>query len=534
VRRALLCLLVLATAVVPLAPGPAAAAEPALWDIWKTPRRSPVCTSAQLAALQLEGCSIYRTGTPADHGFDTPPFPETPGWDDPIPVDPPAWTPLARGASGEVVRYLQQKLVDLGVAVLVTDGVFGPLTEAAVEAYQTQQQLPATGIVDAETGGRLGVLVRFERTGPWPPSGWTWSGSSYSGSPILANWRTLMVTNSTAVGPVGVGRLTAHRDVMPLFLGFLADLVAGGYAVREYGAYSFRCTSTSTPNCYNLGPSQLSYHAFGAALDVNWTANPLRTYTATAQYPDACDVPIVTDFPRWVPMAAERWGLYWLGSGGASCEDPADSASSVFRDTMHFEFRGTPEQARAIAARNATLTRPSYVGAKPPPPPPPPTVPTPTTATTTSTTSATSGPALAVPMVRGLTGTGVKALQQALTANGQRVSATGTFGPLTEAAVKRFQTSRGMRSTGVVDAATATALRFSPTIAKVTVPLRKGSSGASVRILQGALVARGASLVIDGRFGPKTQGAVAAAQISAGLPPTGIFDLATAQVLGLR
>ncbi|HEX9260546.1 MAG TPA: peptidoglycan-binding protein, partial [Acidimicrobiales bacterium] len=449
------------------------------------------------------------------------------------------------GASGEVVRYMQQRLVTLGVATLATDGVFGPITEAAVKTYQTQQGLPVTGIVDVETGTRLEALVRFERTGTWPPTGWTWGGYGYSGSTALTDWRLLMSTNAAAIGSVGAAKLVAHRDVLPLFEGFLRDLAAGGYVIREYGSYNFRCTSTTTPDCYNLGPSQLSYHAWGAALDINWSANPLRTYTATAQYPDACDVPITTDFPRWVPMAAERWGLYWLGSGGAACEDPADTVSSVFRDTHHFEFRGTPAQAQAIVARNATVPRPAYVGAQPPPPPPASTTTTAlptatTTATTAGTTSTTvaakppSGPAMPVPLVRGLTGTPVSALQRALTAKGVRTSVSGYFGPVTEASLKRFQVSRSLPATGILDAATAAELGFTPTKPALGVPVRRGSYGRSVRIIQAALVLRGATLRIDGAFGPKVQAAVRVAQAAAGLPTTGIVDLATARALGLR
>ena len=49
-------------------------------------------------------------------------------------------------------------------------------------------------------------------------------------------------------------------------------------------------------------------------------------------------------------------------------------------------------------------------------------------------------------------------LQQRLIALGFTVTADGSFGPGTKAAVQQFQTSKGLPSTGVVDAATWKAL----------------------------------------------------------------------------
>ena len=52
----------------------------------------------------------------------------------------------------------------------------------------------------------------------------------------------------------------------------------------------------------------------------------------------------------------------------------------------------------------------------------------------------------------------VTVLQQKLAALGFAVTADGSFGPGTKAAVQQFQTSKGLPSTGVVDAATWKAL----------------------------------------------------------------------------
>lgn len=64
---------------------------------------------------------------------------------------------LANGSTGPVVAWLQQALAGKDVAVGfppytgAIDGIFGPLTEAAVRALQTWAGLGATGIVDDNT-----------------------------------------------------------------------------------------------------------------------------------------------------------------------------------------------------------------------------------------------------------------------------------------------------------------------------------------------------------------------------------------------
>lgn len=62
--------------------------------------------------------------------------------------------PVRRDASGEAVRAVQVLLGARGVPVTV-DGVFGPGTQAAVTTVQTGAGLPADGLVDARTLGRL-------------------------------------------------------------------------------------------------------------------------------------------------------------------------------------------------------------------------------------------------------------------------------------------------------------------------------------------------------------------------------------------
>ncbi|AFZ23055.1 putative peptidoglycan-binding domain-containing protein [Cylindrospermum stagnale PCC 7417] len=63
---------------------------------------------------------------------------------------------LSFGTSGISVRVLQRLLVSNGYGIRV-DGVFGPLTEIAVKAFQNQRNLGVDGIVGQKTWGALTI-----------------------------------------------------------------------------------------------------------------------------------------------------------------------------------------------------------------------------------------------------------------------------------------------------------------------------------------------------------------------------------------
>lgn len=330
---------------------PSSAAPPALPKVaidmtpWVHPTMPPECTDTQASKGEVASCRLAGDGSaPSERGFGTPPFPTaTVGAALP-------WVDLTLGSTGHVVTAVQLALKTAG-QTLNADGDFGPLTAAAVAAYQTTSGLSSTSIADAATAAKLGVTNTV--AGTFPPAGYVWSGWGYNGSPVLADWESKMVRNAVAWGKVQAQRVQGNPEVMDLYAGFISEISLNGYVISDIGSYVFRCTASTRKDCRELGPASLSNHAWGLAMDINTGANPMYTYIAPASTGTACSVAVNTDMPKWVVDAAQRWGLYWGGYAWSSgCSSPTDVKSATTRDPMHFEFNGTLTQARAIIGRN--------------------------------------------------------------------------------------------------------------------------------------------------------------------------------------
>jgi len=152
----------------------------------------------------------------------------------------------------------------------------------------------------------------------------------------------------------------------------------------------------------------------------------------------------------------------------------------------------------------------------------------------------------------GSRGPAVKAVQQAIMRSGIRLfgGADGVFGMATQSALMLFQRNRGIPASGVVDAATARALRLgeggspgggspgggSPGGETASGFARFDERGTRVVALQQALVRAGIRLCggVDGVFGRCTAQAVTQFQRSRGLTATGRVDQATANALRLQ
>ena len=264
--------------------------------------------------------------------------------------------------------FLAVALVAGSMTLFAAPGASPAAAAADNTPWTVPTRPPVCTTAQADSGNVAGCLLASFKSpteSGWgaPPApgvgdGWVWKGNTYNGSPALASWEaTYLTDNKVKVGPVAPGVLDTHVGIAPLFEAFIAEIFANGYKVSSYdiGGYTFRCTGGSNPNGWRCDGDvgDLSNHAWGLAVDMNSATNPADTGYVRVDGVTACATPMRTDIPRWVVQTAEKWGLYWGGYGWSSgCISPATERDSVIRDPPHFEFRGTPAQARAIALFN--------------------------------------------------------------------------------------------------------------------------------------------------------------------------------------
>ncbi|MEG4391904.1 peptidoglycan-binding protein [Microcoleus sp. BROC3] len=154
----------------------------------------------------------------------------------------------------------------------------------------------------------------------------------------------------------------------------------------------------------------------------------------------------------------------------------------------------------------------------------------------------------------GADGPEVAAIQQRLQVHSFKVGTIdGTYGSRTTSAVRAFQQSKGLKSDGIVDKETWTALAADPASASETVQsnapivsnaavpgnpptvLNKGAVGSKVKTLQVRLEIQGYDPgPIDGIFGARTATAVKNFQEYKGLMANGMVDETTWKALGQK
>ena len=123
----------------------------------------------------------------------------------------------------------------------------------------------------------------------------------------------------------------------------------------------------------------------------------------------------------------------------------------------------------------------------------------------------------------------VRAVQHRLTRAGEGPGPIdGLYGPLTQAAVERFQAGEGLNVDGIVGPATSSALNRQTVVVSDGAGYADPDGSTRVRGLQHRLRRAGEHPgPLDGRFGPRTQAAVERFQAGEGLTVDGIIGTAT-------
>jgi pyruvate ferredoxin oxidoreductase gamma subunit len=127
----------------------------------------------------------------------------------------------------------------------------------------------------------------------------------------------------------------------------------------------------------------------------------------------------------------------------------------------------------------------------------------------------------------------VRAVQHRLIRAGERPGPVdGLYGPLTQDAVERLQAGEGLAVDGIVGPQTARALSRQTTLVSDGAGYSRPDGSTRVRGLQHRLRRAGERPgTLDGRFGPRTQGAVERFQASHGLAVDGIVGRVTSERL---
>jgi peptidoglycan hydrolase-like protein with peptidoglycan-binding domain len=110
---------------------------------------------------------------------------------------------LKAGALGNTVKQLQQAMIDAGIKVRGgADGIFGPATKSALEAFQTSQGLSVTGIVDAATAAALAAPKPVGAQNPVPGGSGGFAEYGEKGPRVIALQTALVAAGISVRGGV--------------------------------------------------------------------------------------------------------------------------------------------------------------------------------------------------------------------------------------------------------------------------------------------------------------------------------------------
>jgi len=111
-----------------------------------------------VGALILAGCAGAPETPTAPPRAAPPPQPVRPQPAPPVAPRPPADTGVS--VEGMTVFEMQERLNELGYKLGAVDGVSGPRTIDALKKFQSDNKLPPTGVIDAETIRKLRAAIK--------------------------------------------------------------------------------------------------------------------------------------------------------------------------------------------------------------------------------------------------------------------------------------------------------------------------------------------------------------------------------------
>jgi peptidoglycan hydrolase-like protein with peptidoglycan-binding domain len=204
----------------------------------------------------------------------------------------------------------------------------------------------------------------------------------------------------------------------------------------------------------------------------------------------------------WMAVVALSVGALSCSLGGQGTELQATAEALAVQLTVMAQ--DTPTLTETSLTPTVTPETPTATPPTPTETSLPPLATTPPSATSPPVPTSTSFIVPDWPIVRqGNEGPRVMALQYLLRSHGHALTADGIFGPQTRSAVIAFQSDQGLVQDGLVGEQTWTALISGRTV-------RNGSQGEAVRAAQHLLRSRFgySEVLVDGLFGPVTDGAV--------------------------
>lgn len=321
---------------------------------------------------------------------------------------------LEFGSRGSDVLKLQKALLELGFNPNGTDGKFGRGTETAVKAYQAARGLEADG-----KAGTLTLTKLYAETD---------GQSATVTTPVTTNPNTLKYGDSGS-------RVTELQTAL-VKLGYNTNGVDGRFGAgtqravisfqKDNGLEADGLAGTKTLELLYKkadGTSSSSGSSSGSGTSSGLTRTLRRGYTGDD---------VIT-----VQQRLKELG-YYTGSIDGVYGSGSIAAATAFQKNNGLKVDGLTGQSTYAALFSGSAVAAGSSGS--------------------SSSGSSSSSGAYVKLQSGDKGTEVKKLQQALKDLGYNVSADGTYGPITVAAVTAFQKLNGLDDDGIAGAKTQTVL----------------------------------------------------------------------------